>query len=129
MGSGTTSVDQGASMRTTPRTRPSSRRRLTRSLAAVGLTLAAALTSVAVTTSAHAEIQPCDPFDPGCNPLEYEPPRYDAIGKDRDLDDAQAEAEAEAAAHCPGGNYDIIRIRVSTLPNGNWQYTLTYACS
>jgi hypothetical protein len=109
-------------------TRTPSRRRFRRTIAAVSLAAAAALGSVAMPTAARADIQPCDPFDIGCNPLEYTPPQYNAIGTDRDVDDAYDEAAAEAAAHCPGGAYDVIKVRAKLLANGNWQFTLTYSC-
>ncbi|WP_203933448.1 hypothetical protein [Virgisporangium ochraceum] len=107
--------------------RPSSKRRWSRTLAGAGLAAVAALTVVSAPTAAYADIQPCDPFDIDCNPLEYTPPRYDAIGSDRDLDRARREAEAEAAAHCPGHSYDVVRVRV-TYDDGVWRYTLTYHC-
>jgi hypothetical protein len=102
--------------------------RIHRLLVAAGIVVAGALASVAMPSAAHADIQPCDPFDIDCNQWEYQPPQYDAIGLDRDLDDAQDEAEADAAAHCPGGNYDVVRVRATYLSNGQWRYTLTYVC-
>jgi hypothetical protein len=113
-------------MHTATRTRP--QRRFRRTIAAVGLAAAAALTTVAVPTAAHAGLQPCDIIDPDCDPMEYNPPRYDAIGVDSDPDDAYDEAAAEAAAHCPGGSYDVVRVRGKLLSNGNWQFTITYTC-
>jgi hypothetical protein len=99
-----------------------------RIVAALGMAVAAALASVAVPTAASADMQPCDIIDPDCDPIEYNPPRYDAIGVDRDEDDAYDEAAAEAAAHCPGGSYDVYRVRGKILSNGNWQITITYSC-
>jgi hypothetical protein len=109
-------------------TRTPSRRRFRRGFAAVGLTVAAALTTVAVPTAARADLQPCDIIDPDCDPMEYNPPRYNAIGVDSDDEDAYDEAAAEAAAHCPGGAYDVLKVRGKVLTNGDWQFTITYTC-
>jgi hypothetical protein len=104
--------------------------RIHRLLVAAGIVVAGALASVAMPSAAQADIQPCDPFDPGCNPHEWVPPQYIAIGQDRDEEDAQEEAQAQAAAHCPGFSYDVIRMRATYLPDVNqWKYTLTYSCS
>jgi hypothetical protein len=107
--------------------RPSSTRRWSRTLAGAGLAAVAALTVVSAPTAAYADIQPCDPFDIDCNPLEYTPPQYIAIGIDADLDRAREEAEDEAAAHCPGHSYDVVRVR-APRSEGVWRYTLTYTC-
>jgi hypothetical protein len=105
-------------------TRTPSRRRFRRGFAAVGLTVAATVVSAA----ARADLQPCDIIDPDCDPMEYNPPRYNAIGVDSDDEDAYDEAAAEAAAHCPGGAYDVLKVRGKVLTNGDWQFTITYTC-
>jgi hypothetical protein len=108
--------------------------KLTRWIAAVGI---AAGTACLTPLSASADIsepdeeictndyQPAE-CGPGAGDFEYSPPQYDAIGFDRDLDDAQEEAEDLAASHCSG--YDVVRIRPRLQNNGVWKYTLTYTC-
>ena len=67
----------------------------------------------------------CGPGDGG---IDYSPPQYDAIGRDTNLTRARDEAEDLAAAHCPGGDFDVVRVRAPLQDNGVWRYTLTYTC-
>jgi hypothetical protein len=115
---------------------PSVARVLTRRLAGLlaVAAAAAAMTVLSAPTAALAEIsnpdvQPCDP-EPGfpgiCRDENWPSPRqYQAIGRDRDEDDAYDEAVDLARDHCPG--YDTVRIRPSR--DGNiYVLTLTYTC-
>jgi hypothetical protein len=98
-----------------------------RLLGVLGTVAALALVGMAAPNAAHADLVPCDPlFD--CPPGTVHAPDRVAMGVDRDLDDAQAEAEEQAANSCPGGGFDVVRVRAQLLANGTWKYTLTYRC-